>query len=429
MTAPHTPDRYAVSTRRTSPVHGWLEAHPLPVDIAIAAMYAIVLVPMAVSIIGDSALNHTTQTLVYVALGVLHACVGVRRVQPEAAYVVGAIVMGALALGPGISSGDIVVPAVYLPNSIVFFVLLYSVAAARGRRTATVGLVIALAGAVIVTVQLIVAAGSTVLSGSAGLPLIIATLFIAVLGTWGLGRLRRTRTAYVAELESKNRRAEQDRRREAAEVVAAERTRIARELHDVISHSLAVMIAQAEGGRMGAKSRDPRSADVFDTISVTGRTALADMRSMVGLLRAPESDAATNRRPQPSVDDIEALVARAREAGLDVALRASGTPRPLAAGSGLTAYRVVQEAITNVVKHAGRDAQAQIILGWQADALQIAVTDDGIGARPGEHGVGLIGLRERLAAVGGTLAVPDRTVGFELSCTIPYDARTPQETP
>lgn len=385
-------------------------------------MYAVVLVPMAISIIGDTAASATAKTFLYVAVGLLHLCVAVRRVRPEAAYVAGAIVMCALAWGPSIASGGIEVTAVYLPNSIVFFVLLYSIAAARGRRIASAGLVVALIGALMVTVRLILAARSTVVSGSAGLPLIIATLFIAVLGTWGLGRLRRTRTAYVAELESKNRRAEQDRRREAAEVVAAERTRIARELHDVISHSLAVMIAQAEGGRMGTKTLDPRAADVFHTISATGRTALADMRSMVGLLRAPEGENAHDRRPQPGVDDIEALVARAREAGLDLTVRAAGTPHPLAAGSGLTAYRVVQEAITNVVKHAGRDAQAEVSLDWRPDALQITVTDDGIGARPGEHGVGLIGLRERLAAAGGSLTVSERAAGFELSCTIPYDA-------
>ncbi|PRZ43213.1 signal transduction histidine kinase [Antricoccus suffuscus] len=429
MTAPQTSDRYAVSTRRTSSAHDWLEAHPLPVDIAIATMYAVILVPMAASVIGDAAASHAAQVFLYVAVGILHVCVALRRAQPEAAYLVGAIVMGALALGPSISSGGIEVPAVYLPNSIVFFVLLYSIAAVRGRRTASAALLIALVGAVIVAVQLIVAARSTILAESAGLPLVIATLFIAVFGTWALGRLRRTRTAYVAELESKNRRAEQDRRREAAEVVAAERTRIARELHDVISHSLAVVIAQAEGGRMGAKSRDPQSADVFETISATGRTALADMRSMVGLLRDPEGDAANERRPQPGAGDIEALVARAREAGLDVTLQASGTPCPLPAGSGLTAYRVVQEAITNVVKHAGRDAQAAVSVDWRSDAVQIAIVDDGVGALPGEHGVGLIGLRERLAAVGGTLAIPARATGFELSCTIPYDARTPRESP
>lgn len=420
MTAPPGTGRPAETQRRTGRASGWIETHPSPVDVAIALLYAAALVPMAISIIGDSGLGPAAQAFLYCALGVLHLCVAIRRARPEVAYVVGGIATCGLAWGPRISSAGLDVPAVYLPNTVVFFVLLYSIAAMRGRRIATLGLLIALAGAVMVVIQLFVATGSALYSSAVAVPLAIATLFIAVFGAWALGRLRRTRTAYVAELEAKNRRAEQDRKREAAEVVAAERARIARELHDVISHSLAVMISQAEGGRMGAKSRDPRSAEVFDTISTTGRTALSDMRSMVGLLRTADADT-EQRRPQPGVSDIGTLVERARDAGLDITTHTTGTPRTLPAASGLAAYRLVQEAITNVVKHAGSAAHADVSLRWGADRLLIAVADDGAGARPGEHGVGLIGLRERLATVGGSIAIGERASGFELIGTIPYD--------
>jgi len=395
----------------------------LQVDLAIAILYAAVLVPMAVGIIDDSGLKDGSQVFLYCALGVLHLSIAGRRAVPEAAYVVGGIATCALAWGPTISSSGLEVPAVFLPNSIVFFVLLYSIAAVRGRRVASLGLLIALAGAVMVVVQLFVATGSAMYPPTMGIPIVIATLFIAVIGTWALGRLRRTRLAYIAELEAKNRRAELDRAREAAQVLAAERARIARELHDVISHSLAVMIAQAEGGRMGAKSRDPRSAEVFDTISTAGRSALADMRSMVGLLRAPDNEA-EQRRPQPGTADLTDLIERVREAGLRVTTHTTGAPRALPPAADLAAYRVVQEAITNVVKHAGRDAHAEVSLDWGSDRLRITVVDDGIGPRPGGHGVGLIGLGERLTAIGGSIVTGDTTSGFELVGTIPYEAHS-----
>lgn len=257
-------------------------------------------------------------------------------------------------------------------------------------------------------------------------------LLIALVGfAWTLGDLMRTRRAYVAELEERARRLELERDQQARLARTAERARIARELHDIVAHSLSIVVAQADGGRY-AGERDPAAAlRSLDTIGTTGRDALAEMRRLLGVLRtadtqtddASDADAGVAWAPQPGLEEVETLVGRVRASGLPVTLEIGGSGQPLPKGPGLAAYRIVQEALTNVVKHAGPTASVRVALRYEPDALRVDVVDDGRGAAaspPDGNGQGIVGMRERVAVYGGTLtAAPAPGGGFEVSALLP----------
>ena len=220
-------------------------------------------------------------------------------------------------------------------------------------------------------------------------------------------RLRRT-TAAVATLEAQLAR---DTEAERALAAAAERARIAREMHDVVAHTLSVVVAQADGGRF-AGAQDPEAAKrALATIGEVGRSALAEMRSLLGLLRTADDEAALG--PQPSIEDIPALVATTRDGGLDVSSVTTGTPRPLPIGAGLALYRIAQEALTNVLRHAGPSPRAFVQLTWTAHEVELTVQDDGRGAaaRGDGAGQGLAGMRERATVFGGRLTAGPRAGG------------------
>ncbi len=251
-------------------------------------------------------------------------------------------------------------------------------------------------------------------------PMLVVVL--AVIACWILGDLRRTRSIYVAELEQRNRSLAAERDRQAAIAAATERQRIAREMHDVVAHSLSVIVVQADGGRYAAE-RDPEAAKrVLETIAASARSALAEMRRLLGLLRAGEG--MELMAPQPGVDDVPALVANVAATGLPVSLEVVGTSRGVDAGTGLTVYRLVQEGLTNTLKHGGPGAAADVRLEYGLRDLTVYVCDDGQGPAgwPGRDGTGqgLLGMRERVELHGGTLSVRARaTGGFELKATIP----------
>jgi signal transduction histidine kinase len=245
-----------------------------------------------------------------------------------------------------------------------------------------------------------------------------------VFGTaWILGDNVRTRRQYVAELEEKAVRMEAEREAQAQRAAAAERTRIARELHDVVAHSVSVMTVQAGAARrvLDQAGADPDVREAIATVEATGREALAELRRVVGVLR--EDGESAGVAPQPGVADLPALVARAREAGLSVELEVEGEPRPLPSGVDLSAYRIAQEAITNTLKHAG-PARAQVRVCYGAEALEVQVVDDGRGAAadpaPPGGGNGLVGMRERVALFGGELrAGPRAGGGYEVKARLP----------
>jgi signal transduction histidine kinase len=238
---------------------------------------------------------------------------------------------------------------------------------------------------------------------------------------WAGARTVHTRTLLAAELHEAAARAEERREQATAAAVADERRRIAREMHDLVGHSVSVMVVQAGGARR-ILERDPeRAIEAAVRIEHTGRTALAEMRRLLGLLGAVEADALA---PQPTLDALDTLVERARAAGLPARLSVEGEPRPLPAGAEIAAYRVVQESLTNALKHAGAAATG-VLLRWGPDALEIEVTNERGGAPGAERlpsgGHGLVGMRERVRVYGGELsAEPQPGGGFTVRAQIPF---------
>jgi signal transduction histidine kinase len=226
------------------------------------------------------------------------------------------------------------------------------------------------------------------------------------------------RRAYVESLRDRATQLERERLLLAEQAVAAERVRIARELHDVVAHGVSLMVVQAQAlAALDGADRDAAAGQ----IATVGREALTEMHRMLDVLRLG-SDEAPELEPAPGVRDVASLVERARGAGIDVALEVEGVPRPLPAGVDLSAYRIVQEALTNVVKHA-RALRTEVRVRYCSDALELWVVDDGVDstAAAGPPGHGLLGMRERVALFGGTLesgARPDGA-GYAVRAVLP----------
>ncbi|ALU94547.1 MULTISPECIES: sensor histidine kinase [Streptomyces] len=259
-------------------------------------------------------------------------------------------------------------------------------------------------------------------------------IFVTVIMTvpfvlaWVLGDSLRTRRAYFDQLEERAARLEREREAQSKVAVAAERARIARELHDVVAHNVSVMVVQADGAAYVMDAAPDQAKQALETISGTGRQALAEMRRLLGVLRTGDAPESGEYVPQPDVEQIEDLVAQVRQTGLEVDFKVEGTPRPLPSGVELTAYRVVQEALTNTRKHGGPDAGASVRLVYFDDGLGLLIEDDGRGAAHELYedggadgaGHGMIGMRERVGMVGGTLdAGPRPGGGFRISALLP----------
>jgi signal transduction histidine kinase len=260
--------------------------------------------------------------------------------------------------------------------------------------------------------------------GWIGSILVAGYLLLVLLCVLLLGATRRARRRHDEQLQERARLLEEGRRQEVRIELLAERSRISREVHDIVAHSLSGIIAQADGGQYAAQ-RDPQKAvEVLAGIGDAGREALGDVRGLLAVLRdtGPLDEDASDR-PQPGTDHLPALVEQVRAGGLPVDLTVTGPPRPLGNGAGLTAYRVVQEALTNVIKHAGRDTPTHVALAWTADELTVSVRDEGAqGPRPtpprGGHGV--IGMRERAALHGGSVEIgPHPGGGFAVRLRLP----------
>ncbi|NUP19533.1 MAG: sensor histidine kinase [Streptomyces sp.] len=251
-------------------------------------------------------------------------------------------------------------------------------------------------------------------------PFEYAFQLLSVVCAYGFGVLARVRRAYTAELEDRARRLERERAADTARAIAQERSRIARDMHDILAHAVSLMVVQAEAGPVVVRSDPARAEASFDAIAAAGRDAMAQLRRILGVLKEPQADGGSWRLPQPGVAELPGLVRQVGEStGLHVELRASGTPRPLPPDTEVAAFRVVQEALTNTVKHA-HAASATVELGWTEDELTLTVTDDGRGPVAGHGGHGLIGIRERAAACGGSArAGRGPEGGFEVVVRLP----------
>jgi signal transduction histidine kinase len=318
----------------------------------------------------------------------------VRRRAPAATLLsaAGAIALGALL----ISHGQGIPVGVFLSLLLAF----YSVGAyCDDRRSALVGAVAVSA----------IAAADLARPGSFSATGARPGAWLAFAIAWFVGRDLRRRRQRVVDLEDRAGRLEQEREERAQLAVAEERARIARELHDVIAHGVSVIVVQAQAGPHLVA--DPqRVTAVFRAIETSGRDALVELRRLLGILRAGDEQLAIG--PQPGLGSLQSLVEQVRASGLPIELQIEGEPVHLPAGIDLSAYRIVQEALTNVVKHAGA-AAAEIVIRYRPRVLELTVIDDGKGATANANGAGhgLIGMRERAALYGGTLEARTRDEG------------------
>jgi signal transduction histidine kinase len=250
---------------------------------------------------------------------------------------------------------------------------------------------------------------------------------LALTFAWLAGRSAYQRRARLVGLQRRTEELERERDTQAALAVAAERGRISRELHDVVAHALSVVVLQAQGGEAELAQRPERTREALGAIVETGRTALRETRRLLGALGHDAPD----WEPQPGAERLPSLVAQVQAAGTPVRLRVEGPPRPLPSTVDLAAYRIAQEALTNVMKHAGPDVSAAIVLRYAPEALQIEVTDDGsaIGRPDADElrtGHGLRGMRERVSVLGGTFeAGPRPEGGFVVEASLPVPEARP----
>ena len=436
----------------------WTRLHPVRTDVMAAAALFTVLVALPWIALGpmvapDPQGRQTAVSLLAGAGMVLPWAV--RRVRPvaSAAVVTAAAVLHLLA-GPEFSLSLLMVP-----------LTVYNLAANAPRSVSVAGLLLGLVGGVangvkvwLFPAQFVTPDGLTVRSPAEPLAMVIMAIGcgLTVLTAWAFGDVVRNRRLAVRALEDRAHRLEVQSRQERELAAADERSHIAREMHDIVAHSLQVVISQADGARYAAAAKPALAVTALETIGQTGRSALADMRQLLGVLRetgetvagvpgVTDDDARRpaavvaspdgrgtrlppGRRPQPRLADLPALVETMRLSGLEVSLLETDTPRrALPAGGELAAYRIVQEALTNTLRHGGPDADAFVTLAWTARGLDLQIDDDGRGAAADPatrgSGQGLRGAAERTALFGGTLETGPRVgAGYRVSAHLPYSA-------
>jgi signal transduction histidine kinase len=304
--------------------------------------------------------------------------------------------------------GDLLFSGFLLPGPVI---ALYTVAAHCERRAA-------LAAAGITGVALVVPAVAGKGVSSAGFAVAMYAVFTVA---WVLGDNLRTRRAYLVEVEARAERLERDREERARRAVAAERSRIARELHDVISHNVSVMVVQAAAGKDVFASQPERARDALGSIESIGREALVELRRLLGVV-SPDDDAEDpGYAPQPGLARLPELVEQVGAGGLRVNLTVTGQPRDLPVGVDLSAFRIVQEALTNTLKHASA-SRADVSVRYMPASLEVEVLDDGVAGDPGGRGRGLVGMRERAALLGGELSAGPRPAGgFGVRARMPLE--------
>ncbi len=387
---------------RLEAIYQWLRTHPFEIDAGVVALATLGMLFIG-AVDGGSILSWGPIAGMIIALAWRR-----RRPLRSAIAVTG---FGLLVMATGVST-------FLFPATIAAFCSLYAVTAYGPRWAGWAGMVVAwFAGGLTMAYQ------GLIDSPGADGPLVLGFLTAVLFAIWALGGMRRLRIRDEARLEERAHLLESEAEQQLRLAASAERARIAREMHDVVAHSLSVTISQADGGRYAAQHTPEAAITALETISATGRQALADMRALLGVLR---DDSTQQLTPQPDTEAIKDLVEQVRGSGLTVQLEVLGEPILLPPGPGLAAYRIVQESLTNVLKHAGPEVTAWVRLAWLSEALEIRVEDDGRGAAatpatPGSQG--LIGMRERATLYGGQLeAGPRQGGGFGVRAYLPYGA-------
>jgi signal transduction histidine kinase len=274
---------------------------------------------------------------------------------------------------------------------IALLVAFYSLGAHAERRRAIVAG--ALGGSAVVAGDL-----ALLLSGGAR-PEDTVPAWFMLAAAYGVGFALRGQRIQSTLLAQRAERLEREREQKARLAVAEERVRIARELHDIVAHAISVVVVQAQAGQRVLEGEQASAREALGSIETTGRQALVEMRRLLGILRKEDRELAL--APRPSLAYLDLLAERVREAGLPVEIHVEGEAKPLPPGVDLSAYRIVQEALTNALKHAG-PASAQVVVRYRPEEVELEITDDGRGAVDGlDGGHGLVGMRERAALVGG----------------------------
>jgi signal transduction histidine kinase len=291
----------------------------------------------------------------------------------------------------------------------VLLVGVYTVAAWCDRRQRIIG-----AAAVLIGLTVVAVAGIPGANQADN-----AFNFVIFAAAYLFGSTMRNRRLYSEQLEERAKALERERDDQAQRAVTEERLRIAQELHDVVAHSMGVIAVQASVGAHVIDTDPAEAKNSLEAITHTSRSTLAEIRRMLGVLR---DDNGASHAPAPSLADLDRLVRDVGTAGLEAEVRSEGTPVELPPGVDLTAYRIVQEALTNVLKHAGR-ARATVVVGYEENALRLEIVDDGRGvngrAAPGGHG--LVGMRERVGVYGGSFEAGPRVGGgFRVAVRLPY---------
>lgn len=368
--------------------------HPRAVDALVAAAVWLVTLPATVH------LGQDRRAAWLFAAGLVLPLIWRRRAPVAVFGVLAAVALVQWAVG------------IRLAADIALLVALYTVATTQPRRIALAALAVLEAGVLLAAIRFAPtgdAVGSFVfLSG-----LVAAAYFV--------GTSVRNRRAYLGALVDRAARAERERDQQARLAATAERTRLARELHDIVAHSLTVVVTLAEAATASAESDPAAARAAMGQVATTGRTALGEMRRLLDVLRTEPGEQVADLAPAPVLDGVDGLVAGARAAGLPVRLTVAGRPRRLSAAMDATAHRVVQESLTNVLKHAVDPSAVEVLVRWEDGGLVLQVGDDGrSAAASGEPGHGLTGMRERVALFGGELSAgPTAAGGWRVRARLP----------
>ncbi|MFD6398102.1 sensor histidine kinase [Nocardia sp. NPDC060249] len=373
-------------------------------QLALAVVMAAVLLPASLQSVRVSGVPAPWALALTGSLLALHVCVATARRWPVPSFAIGVAGCAVLLVAPDIDgvtdfSESSRYSPVLLPSILCFFALVYAVSAHTAPPWPTVALGVGLTGSLLTLARLWEFTAAPIEAWAWWL-LLSTTAFGGTTAAWALGRYRATRAAWTSQL--------------AEQAAADERRRIAREMHDVVAHSLAVMVSHAEAGRLVVPNSPERATEILTTIADAGREALTEMRGLLGVLR----DDAASTQPQPGLAELPALVERVRATGVEVELSMDDRLRATPA-VGLTIYRVVQEALTNVTRHAGRRPRARISLTTVGADIEVRVTDTGPSTAATGSGKGLIGMRERVDAVGGTLSAGPTGDGWAVEVRVP----------